>query len=185
MRFRTPSATRPPPEDGWSRPSRVRRQHSQQCGAQAGGGGGGGGGEGGGGCGGGEGGGRTRQPRQPSRSAPQRERRGEPDGAVAGETSRGCSHHQHPHSPHSSHSSHSSQAAPQHKHRRNVDPEPQPPARGKQQRHRSHVRQSEPSAGLRRETRRRERSCDSATTSATATAATTVHCPLCDGRFPA
>ena len=60
------------------------------------------------------------------------------------------------------------------------DPEPQPPARGKQPRHRSHVRQSESSGGLRRETRRRERSCDSATATTT-----TVHCPLCDGKFPA
>ena len=170
MRFRTPSATRPPPEDGWSRPSRVRRQHSQQCEAEAEAGGGGG-----------SGGGRTRQPRQPSRSAPQRERRGEPDGAVAaGETNRGGGHHQHPRADclHSPPSPRSSQAAPQHKHRRNVEPEPPAAARGKQQRHRSHVRPSDPSAGLRRETRRRERSCDSSTTA-------TVHCPLCDGKFPA
>ena len=183
MRFRTPSTSRghQEPEDGWSRhSSRMRRQHSQQCEA--------------------EGAGRSRQPRQSSRCPPQRERRGEPDGAAAGEvrSSRQQSHHHnHQHTQHTQHTQHSQHhqypqpTQPQHqKQRRNVeqvDPEPnkgsQAGSRERHQRHRSQVtgaRQRDPAAAVRRETRRRERSCEGSSLPLN-----TVYCPLCDGKFPA
>ena len=202
MRFRTPSTTRAhqEAEDGWSRhSSRARRQQSGRCEAE----------------------GRSR-PRQPSRSAPQRERRGEPDGAPAGDRSQGQSqhkhhqhHHKHHHTQHHQHSQHSQypqhaqytqhshdhQHPPQHPPRSHDHQHPQQsqhakprrttgevegekgwPGQGgsrRQQRHRSQVagtRQRDSSSGPRRETRRRERSCEGSSLN-------TVYCPLCDGKF--
>ena len=180
MRFRTPSSSRVPnhdhhqDEDVWNRQSRVRRQQSEPEGRP--------------------------RARQPSRSAPQMERRGEPDGAAS-------SGGQHKHY----NGSHHQKGCPQKPFRRDngwpedrhvpgeaTCPQPQPRAR---QRHRSHVRQRESSSGRQREpsvgrksevnnvgpketssggrqreTRRRERSHDGARAGA-------MTCPICDGKF--
>jgi len=160
MRFRTPSSSRGPgdEEDVWSRQSRVRRQHSEPDGRP--------------------------RARQPSRSAPQMERRGEPDGAPGSRSTYSSSHqHQKPSRRtsdngwsdvhHRQQQQHQQQHHGHHQQQQQCESsQPQPPSRSRQ-RHRSHVRQRE-SSGVRREARRRERSCDGTGT---------MYCPMCDGKF--
>ena len=167
MRFRTPSSSRGPgdEEDNWSRQSRVRRQQSEPDGRP--------------------------RARQPSRSAPQMERRGEPDGAPGGgsRSTYSGSHHQggqyqkpsrrtsdngwsDVHHRQQQQQGHHNHHHHQQQQQQCESSQPQPPSRSRQ-RHRSHVRQRE-SSGVRREARRRERSCDGTGT---------MYCPMCDGKF--
>jgi len=176
MRFRTPSASRMMDDgdrqEGWSR---VRRQQApQQHAAQT----------------------PTGRPRTQSRSAPQRERRGEPDGAATQERSTHThKHHQHQPSktktPSCENSSWHTNSEPNPSFAGNSRParqgnkmndltnQPKPSPPRARQRNRSHVRQREPSS--RKEPERRERSCSATRYNGVNTM---VPCPLCDKDFP-
>jgi len=186
MRFRTPSTSRVD-DTGFRQEGRNRtnRQHSHEDFPPSG----------------------PGRPRGTSRSAPQRERRGEPDGAASpqGRAHRPSSHTQHSQHnqhPHHSHHSHptthscensswsSSQSAgqkhadrpPPHRGRsRDRAQESEPSTFRGRQGHRSQARQrEEPNI---RDTGRRERSC-SARRAAPQTPLNTISCPLCDKEFP-
>jgi len=168
MRFRTPSASRAEDWDRQEARSRVRRQQSQQS-----------------------------RPRVPSRSAPQRERRGEPDGAPANQKSTAA--HLPPNqdrrtklnscensSWHNKSEQNSSPASKSRDSRQSHQPnnfkaEAEPAQPRARQRHRSHVRQRDPSA--RREPERRDGSCSTSRQHGPNIASSMIRCPLCDREF--
>jgi hypothetical protein len=176
MRFRTPSVSRV--EDGYRQEtrSRLNRQQSHPNTTQA----------------------PTGRPRAPSRSAPQRESRGEPDGApnqehrrvhrpphhnqASGTRKPSCENSSWPNDSDLS-SSHSRTDGPvrQRPEPNDLTAHPEPSPSRARQRHRSHARQREESA--RREPERRESSC-SAGNNGDNSVPRRIRCPLCDKEFP-
>ena len=172
MRFRTPSASRVEDGDRQEARSRVRRQQSHQPTTQA----------------------STGRPGPPSRSAPHRQRRGEPDGAATQENPRvpHPPNHQQAsrtkipscenspwHNSSEQNTSHSRRSSPTRQIPKSNDVQPSPSRL--RQRHRSHVRQREQSA--RREPERNERSCSASRREEINTASQGIQCPLCDKKF--
>eukprot|EP00090_Calanus_glacialis_P004419 TRINITY_DN13297_c0_g1_i3.p1 TRINITY_DN13297_c0_g1~~TRINITY_DN13297_c0_g1_i3.p1 ORF type:complete len:422 (+),score=95.72 TRINITY_DN13297_c0_g1_i3:576-1841(+) len=176
MRFRTPSASRV--EEGYRQEarSRINRQHSHQGTAQL----------------------PTGRPRVPSRSAPQRERRGEPDGAPSQENSRLPHRPKHnqqtrtklPSCENSSWTNSSEPSTPNSRTERparqrpesiEIPSEYEPSPYRARQRHRSQARQREESG--QREPERRESSCSTRSNGGN-TSLIRIQCPLCDKEFP-
>jgi len=173
MRFRTPSASRV--DDGYRQEarSRINRQPSHPAPSQP----------------------PTGRPRAQSRSAPQRERRGEPDGAPSQDQSRLPPRAHHNQQRRTTIPSCETSSWPQQTDINSANqrtdrpprqrPEPseisEPPQHRERQRHKSQTRPREES--VRREPERRESSCSSRTNGENKPLCR-IRCPLCDKDFP-